>query len=293
VENTEKNISPSYIIKDDRFDTTLISEYHLCIEIKSDHFRFAVFSEPSQTFMWLEDYQTTLLWGQDKFTHFIKEIIKDHAFLGANYWRSIQIITHSDAFTMVPTDLFQPNDMAKYITFVTGKVPSPLEQILEYSYTTFRAHTVFSVESNLTSWIKSTYQSRAITPIHLSSIWIEGVLRQANPDGFHIYFEGDAVILLYIKEGKVTYCNRFIYRTADDLVYYVLFVMHVLSIDADAVILFYGEITTFADNYVMLAKSLPNIQFASSPTNVKFSQYFYEIPEHRYFALFSLKYLIY
>jgi hypothetical protein len=67
--------------------------------------------------------------------------------------------------------------------------------------------------------------------------------------------------------------------------------MNELGLPVTTSTMFYGEITSFSDRYIQLRQSLSNVKFALNPTKIRFSQYFDDLPEHRYYTLFSSFYL--
>ena len=67
--------------------------------------------------------------------------------------------------------------------------------------------------------------------------------------------------------------------------------MNELDLQTEMPVMFYGEITSFSEGYIQLSESLKNIKFALNPTKLRFSQYFDDLPEHRYYTLFSSYYL--
>lgn len=284
-------LTPTYSIQDDRFDPTLISEYHLMMEIHQERFRFAVFNDLSQTFIWLEDYQTVSLWGEDKYAHALRDIVKNHSFLGAHYWKSISISGQTSAYTLMPTEFFDPTLRHKYLAFATGRLPEGEEKILSYEQSTFHGQMIYTVEGSQIAWLKALYPNKRIVPTPLPAIWLEGILRQPDANGMHLHVVDGAVTIALIRQDKLKYINTFAYKTPEDFTYYVLFVAQELNIEPHDVKKVYGEMTSFSDVYQLLATHVEGLQFASLPTSFKFSQYFEGVPTHRYFSLFSLRYL--
>jgi len=285
------SLLPTYSIQDDRFDPTLISEYHLVMEIHAERFRFAVFNDLSQTFIWLEDYQTVSLWGEDKYAHALRTIIKNHSFLGAHYWKSIALSTQTPAYTLMPTEFFDPSMRHKYLAFSTGSLPEGDEKILAYEQSTFHGQLIYTVEGSQFAWLKTMYPGKKVIPAPAPGIWLEGLLRQPQADGYHMLVVDGAVTLALIRHEKVKYLNTFTFRTPEDFTYYVLFVAKELDVQPDEPKKIYGEMTSFSDIYQVLSAHVEGLQFASLPVGFKFSQYFEGVPPHRYFSLFSLRYL--
>ncbi|WP_259016842.1 DUF3822 family protein [Emticicia fluvialis] len=291
LEATVTNISPSFEVKDDRFDVSQIADCHLLIEAGHDRFRFAVYNTIHEVVMWLEDYHVFSLFKHSQLLATVKQIYKNHPFLSANYWKSIRLTVSTNHFTLIPDELYQPDDMAKYLNFAAGKNLSELEQAFEFKHGHSGIVNVFSVEKELVNWLKEMYPAKKITPQPLLSTLIEGSIKDKTNTGLHLYFEENYVSVVYFQDARLHFCNRLQYRTAQDMVYYVMFIMNELTLDADVPVRFYGEITTFSEGFVLLNKTFKNIEFAANPSRIKFSQYFEEMPEHRYYTLFCSYYL--
>ena len=285
------SIAPRFEIKDDRFDVGNLANYELYIQLSSDRLRFAVLDASNQTFLWLEDYHIYTPFKESQFIESLKTIYKEHPFLAANFWKSISLSVNSPYFTLIPNTYYNSEDAQKILNFAAGKVVVENEQVFEYKHSKFELVNLFAFDKVWSSWIKEMYPARKIAPVHIVSTLIEGISREKDFSGVHLYFEGNDIFIIYFKETKLYFCNKFYYRTPQDLLYYILFVVNELNLPEDIRITFYGEITSFAENFLEISKYLPNLHFANSPNGLKFSQYFDEVPEHRYYSLFSMGYL--
>lgn len=291
MENSVINILPSFEIKDDRFDTNQIADCHLLIEISRDRFRFTVHNSIHEVIMWLEDYHVFSLLNENQLIKTLKIIYQNHLFLAANYWKTIRLSVNANHFTLLPDEYYEADEAAKYLSFAAGKNLTEREQVFDFKFSRFGTVCVFGIEKEIISWFKEMYPARKITPVPVIGTLIEGIVQDRNNNGLHLYFEDYYVTIIYFKEAKLHFCNRFQFRTAQDMVYHVLFVMNELELQTDMPVLFYGEITSFSEGFVQLSKSLSNIKFALNPTKLRFSQYFEDLPEHRYYTLFSSYYL--
>lgn len=281
------NISPSFEIKDDRFDTNQIAESHLLIEVSRDRFRFAVYHSEHDVIMWLEDYHIFSLLTENQLLKSLKTIYQQHIFLSANYWKTIRLTVNANNFTLIPDEYYEANEAAKYLNFAAGKNLLEREQIFDFKHSRFGTVSIFGVEKELISWFKEMYPARKIIPVPVIASLLEGIVQDRNNNGLHLYFEDNFVTILYFKDAKLYFCNRFHFRMAQDMVYHVLFVMNELGLQTEMPVTFYGEITSFSEGYILLSASFKNIKFALNPTKLRFSQYFDDLPEHRYYTLFS------
>ena len=292
METLTLSISPTFEIKDDRFDTSQIADSHLMIEVSRDRFRFCIHNSLNNTIVWLEDYMIFALLNENQLLKSLKTIYQEHNFLAANYWKTIRLTVNSLHFTFIPEEFYLPEENTKYLQLAAGKILIDKEQIFDYHHSKFGTVGVFGIEKEVMNWFKEMYPAKKISPVHLLNTMIEGILQEKKPNGMHLYFEEGFVSMIYFKDNKLQFCNKFAYKTTQDLVYHVLFVMNELGLqNAETPVIFYGEITMFSEGYVMLARSLKNICFAKNPNKLIYSQYFDQLPEHRYFSLFSSYFL--
>jgi hypothetical protein len=290
LETLAVGISPSFEIKDDRFDVSQIADCHLLIEVGRDRFRFAIFNTLHNVFQWIEDYHVISILNENQALKAIKNIYQNHHFLAANYWKTIRISVQANYFTLIPDELYKAEDALKYLQFASGKLVSDTDAVFDFKHTNLGAVNIFGVEKEIYLWFKEMYPAKKITPVPVLGTLIEGILNSKKINGLHLYFEENHISIIYFKENKLFFCNRFYYLTPQDLVYHVLFVMNELGIEPEKPVIFYGEITSFSDSYELLSHSLSTIIFATNPPNLSFSQYFDELPEHRYYSLFSTIY---
>jgi len=291
LENPVLNILPSFEIKDDRFDTNQIADCYLLIEVSNNCFRFTVYNTLHNVIMWLEDYHIFSLLNDNQFLKTLKKVYQQHQFLSANYWKTICLSVNASHFTLIPEEYYEADEATKYLNFAAGNTVSEREQIFDFKHSHFGAVCIFGIEKETLIWFKEMYPARRINPIPVVGSLIEGIVKDRNNSGLHLYFEDYYITILYFKDAKLYFCNRFHFRTSQDMVYHVLFVMNELGLPVTTPTTFYGEITSFSDRYIQLTQSLSNVKFALNPTNIRFSQYFVDLPEHRYYTLFSLFYL--
>ncbi len=291
MDNSVSTIAPSFEIKDDRFDINQIADCQLLIEVSKERFRFSVYNSLYEVIMWLEDYHINSLLDQHQLLKTLNTLYSRHLFLAANYWKSIKVLVSVNHFTLMPEEFYDSLDAHKYLNFASGKNLSETEQIADYPLPFCRGMCIFGIEKEIYAWFRQMYPAKNIVPIPVVCALLDGIVQDEMADGLHLYFEEHHVTIVFFNDGKLILCNRFLFRTSDDLIYHVLFVMNELSLSNDIPVMLYGEITSFADAYLQLSLTLEQIRFANNPKKARFSQYFDELFEHRYYTLFSALHL--
>ena len=290
MEDSTKEIQPIFEVKDERFEIGQIASCHLLIEVSKDRFRFAVFHTIHDMFIWMEDYQIITVLNENQLLETLQKIYDQHHFLAANYWKSVSLSVNSNYFTFIPEEIFQRDDSSKYLNFAAGSQLNEAHYIYDFKHQYIDAYNIFGVEKKLINWFKEMYTVKKITPVHLISTLVECIRQLPDPDGIHIHVEEGNLAVVYYKAKSLQFCNRFNYRTPQDAAYHILFVFNQLSLTAATPLTFYGEITTFSEIYAIINKNMTSITFGSMPSNLKFSYFFDDMPEHRYCSLFSTLY---
>ncbi|MBC8155080.1 MAG: DUF3822 family protein [Bacteroidetes bacterium] len=289
---TEASPSPTISIRSDLFDPAQIDKSVLCIEVAKDRFRFLVL-DANRHGCWLEDYTFSSLLSERPITEALSALFQQHPLLQSSDttqpWQQVRVSLNSTSFTLIPTPLFRKEYASSYLSLVRGGALPTHEYAQAYAHEE-GFYSVFNVEYALSEYFSATYPLQTITFVHQTSALIRATA--AHPQtaqSLCLYFEDEFVTILLRADGKLTYCNRFGFKNAQDLTYYVLYVIDELALESLSVaILLYGEITPFADTFARLAQFLPHLTFGHTPQGLTLSADFNDLPEHRYLSLYGL-----
>ena len=264
----------------------------LYMEVGRDRFRFLVQNGQRQVCV-LEDYTFPSLLSDRSLTDLLPDLIREHSVLSAGLWQGIRVGVNSSTFTLVPQPLFRKEYAGSYLTLMRGSDLQATEFAQSFAHQDEGFLSVFSLEHPLADFFAELYPLQPITFLHQTDglLWATASLARLalTPDQIWLYFEDEFVTIVYRHQQKLRYCNRFGYRNAQDLTYYVLYVVDELKLLPETVkVNLYGEITPFADTYTSLSRFLPNLAFGPVPPNLNATAEFAELPDHRYLALYGL-----
>jgi hypothetical protein len=94
--------------------------------------------------------------------------------------------------------------------------------------------------------------------------------------------------LLVIRDKKLQYCNSFEYRTSEDLLYYVLYTLEQLGIQAsETELLISGDILKPSIIADYLEKYMGILRFIDAGSEVRLSPVLSELPIHLYYPLMN------
>ena len=289
-----QTISSFLAVNQDNLSNIDVSKHELLVEVSANRFRFCVIDAAKQLCVGLEDYALDgLLLGNQQMQPLLEQIYRQHSLLSSQVWKNVWISFNTPHFTLVPEVFFRKEYAESYLQLVKGNTASESEQILNHCLETPDAQNIFTADRALREWFLNTYTLQIPTFLHQTSALIYGTLQLSVSKEIQtcltLYFEDDFLTLVLARADKLLFCNKFAYKSAADMVYFVLFVLETLHFKPSSVNAFlYGEITPFSDDYQSLQRFLPNLSFGNSPANLGLSADFDDLPEHRYFSLYSI-----
>lgn len=254
---------PAFSVTDSRFTIDHIPESELIFELSDTYFRFAIKQLSDHKFVWLEDF--TIYQDLD-IAEFILNILENHSLLSARFWKVIKFICHSTIKTVIPSHLddYQIDELwhSLYGEVQTNKLRLH-QKIGENTL-------LFEVLSEPLLAIQSFYGDKAISIRPVESI---------------VYPATRKTMLLFYRNGLQVFkgFEHFVSYAANDFES----IKKVLNISEAQKIEVLGEVTEYSNIYRSLKNSYPQLQLSPSKGNLVFSQYFQDIPKHRYFIIFN------
>jgi len=282
--------------------------YLLALEMGKDRFRFGVtetsvatgrkpVTDAQPRCIWLEEYTFSSLLAEDTLLPSLETIYRSHPVLQrpADFWGQVRVSVNTPSFTLVPSHLFRKEYAASYLQLMRGSALPFTEHAYAFAHPAEGFHCVFSVDTRLTDWLAATYPLQQVALVHQTSALIQAsalLCRRSAGPNLLLYFEDEYVTIVARQGTGLRLCNKFAYKNAADLAYYVLYVLSELRWEPASVgTLLYGEITPFADSYASLARFLPQLSFGSTLPELALTPDFDELPEHRYLSLYGLNLL--
>ena len=286
------DLQPTVKVADESFGTESTSRCTLCIEIDDLRFRFCVVEEGTLRCRWLEDYASDTFMDDGEVLEKMKQIAAEHPFLSSDAWKHIRVAVNTNAFTLIPAAVFRKEYTAEYLRLALGRAVSPEDRAMYHHLPVVDAYNVFTMPKAWSDWLQEQFPLQNIEFCHLTSPLISGSLAShqeyGEPRLLSLYLEEDYLTLVFSREQRLIFCNRFKYKNPSELTYLVLFALNTLNyLPEEVQVYLYGEITPYAETYTELARFLPHLHFGKVPGRLHYSTYFEDIPEHRYFGLLN------
>lgn len=290
--DTQTALIPLLEIRDEKFDAEKCAEYELMMELGPERIRFFVLGHTNKQVLCLEDYVIGGLPNEKKGVDWLSQLFQNHSFLGTPLWKKVVICFNTPSFTLVPDSYFRKEYAPSYLELVRGKIRNT-EQLTHQEVRRIKARNVFSVEKERWEWLLNTYTPQLPVFIHQTNALIEGTLRLSVLDKkatiATLHFEDDFVTLTLARHEQLLFCNKFTYKTAADMGYFVMFVLDSLQLTSENIHCYlYGEITLYSEDYQLLQKFFPHLLFGRNPPEMTLGTAFEDLPEHRYFGLYNI-----
>tara|TARA_R110002049_G_scaffold202300_4_gene372810 strand:+ start:1309 stop:2166 length:858 start_codon:yes stop_codon:yes gene_type:complete len=257
------------------------NNYHLSLQISIDGFCFALFHLQERKYIGIAEYvipsSTNILVGD-----FIASIILNDPWLTGDF-KSVSVGLSISKNTLIPLALFEENQLTNYLELNSG-----IDSIGHPGYDRLlktESVNCYSQDLQLANIISYYYPSAQF--IHQNSTLIEATAQVTNKQPFiHIQFNRMNIDLAVFIENQLHLQNSFDYKTTEDVIYYLLYVMEQLALSQEKTILYIsGNIVKDSNVYQLLYKYIKDIELVELPKQVEYSQPIRLAEPHHYYLL--------
>ena len=198
-------------------------QYILVIEVHTEHFSLFLYNpeNPAECFFYRLPVDKRLgILSQ------FKEVFYEHAFLTCPF-RKVLILNHTPEFTYIPNSLFEEESKEVYMRFLftsaSGKV---LHQTLLKPEMTI----LHTMPEELYGFLHRSFPEAAIVHHTAATIaWCQGKYALTDGNRMIIYRQPDGMDILCFSRQQLLLSNHFRCASADDAVYYALFIFKQLK----------------------------------------------------------------
>lgn len=243
------------------FDIEKLYQYQLSCEVSDTSFSCSVVDIVNNQRVVSEKYDFPESKENNSISFYLTQIYATHDFLKSLRWKAIEIIIDNQSFTLVPADLFKKEYTTRYLQLARGRHITNDEEVHTYIHEDLGIVNIYSTDLELYNWFSSTYPLIDLRYQHKTSQMIDLAIFTSKAQTAFLYFGNHHFTMVITANGTLKFCNRFEYKTNQDLVYYVLFTMNELEIEPDEIILrIYGNIKEQSEDFDLLNQYLTNIK---------------------------------
>lgn len=276
-------LSPQQRFFDERFNKKL-NQLHLFLQLSKRGLFCSHFEETSKEYLSFERYNFEGDGSWFSAQRSLEKILPTEQFQTA---KKIIVNVVTPLYTLVPKALFDEQELANYMKF-----NHPIEEENQYRFyhnlvESFDAVIVYAIPRGLEFLTKAKLPPFNFN--HFTLPLLEAIgLQQNKTEQLCIHIQQEQFEVIYSPNNKLEFFNSFEYKSTEDFIYYLLYVMEQLSLDRESTtVKLYGQFEEKSSIYEMLYKYIRTVEIGKRPTDVKFSPVLSEIPSHYYFNLFN------
>ena len=260
------------------------SVYTLHIQFNFETFNAAVLDAKQNKFLGILSYNFEEINDATVIVNRIKQILGSHKVFQQKF-RAVKIAYLGHKSTLVPVDIFENTKARDYLDM---NYPIEEGEIIRASkFRNLDAILVYSMPSEFPKLLRK-YFPKAI--INHSCVSLLDTLLNENKRSGETYVYVNVHLYTYemiiISKGRLVLYNTYEFKTAEDFIYYVLFVYEQFSLNTEEVpLIMMGYITEESELYEITYQYVRNIFFMDWPADNEYDenleelypQYFYNL----------------
>jgi hypothetical protein len=216
--------------KEAQVDIILEDYYHLSIQVSLNGLSFCILDSIGKKIVRAASYRFTSRLNPYEAQKELKAFVKSQA-IEQYAFSEVVAVHRNDLFSLVPKVLFDPQELPNYLKFNARILANDL---LEYDeIPSFDLVNVYVPFVNINNAIYDLFGEFEFK--HHGTVLIESLLgsaaRISEPVCF-AYVTPEAFDLIVIQQKKLLFFNTFSYKTPEDFLYYLLFSLEQLPLDA-------------------------------------------------------------
>lgn len=262
--------------------------YKLSIQLSLDGFFFCLFNEAQNKFLSIESVTFRNVKNAENFCTLFENYFQNHSWLNLSYKR-VNVLFESSNSTLIPTPLYDEKEKENY-TKLNFSLTDDLE-IRTDKLANVDAYKIYTVPIEIIDLLNKLFPGCFL--YSHAGILIESllVLNKNQPLHKRCYVNvRNSYLDIIISEGrKLLYYNSFNYKTKEDFIYYLIFVLDQLKLNPEEIeLVLSGYIDKNSKLFELVYKYVRNVSFPQLATSYKYSYIFNDIPAHHYFNLLNL-----
>jgi hypothetical protein len=271
---------------DETFDINKTSTLHLSIQASLDGFLFAVLEPRKLKYLALKHYRFEQVTSADLLFEQIRDILQQDPLLQQTY-EGVSCIQVDNRSTLLPAALFDKNHLKSYFEF--NHVLNDLDELRYNFLKHVDAYLVFPIYHEianlyLKSWVNASFYHQA-TP------FISEAIHTGSNTGklASIHFSHGHFDVAVTNNQELIFHNNFMFRSEDDLLYFILFVFDKLGLEQESTpLVLSGEVDKFSERPSLLKRYFRNLKFRNAPAEFQYPYVFESIQEHTCLGLFKV-----
>jgi hypothetical protein len=277
--------APTLSLRDETFDATNPTAYHLYALASPGRLRLAVLDAARQKIVAFDDLPLAELAALPT--------VAATTLLGQPGWARLRLGLAGRATPLLPAPLYRTGDEAAYLRLHHELAPDeePLAYTLALPAPATDIVSLFAAPASLVQWLQQVHGPSARLLPQASAL-LGGLLHQRGPSAAprQLYLNlADQELTAIVLGTQVDFCNSFTVSTAEDVAYYTILVMQELGLNPDQdLVTIWGDLTADSATFALLSTYVRQLRFGTRPFGLQYFYYLNEVADYRHFDLFSL-----
>jgi hypothetical protein len=202
----------------------------------------------------------------------------------------VRVLIEQGKSTLIPEALFVEEEKRNIFNFnIAGGNFQDIE--LKHDHlTSIAAYGIYQLPGAMATLIGKYFAGAQV--FHHSTAFIQSLfLKFRNADSDRQLFVNTAASrldILQIKNKRLDYYNSFLYNTAEDFMYYLVFVVEQLNLNPESLeMVLMGEIEKHSPLADLILKYIRHVKFIERNADFRYSFVFDQLPGHYYYNLLN------
>ncbi|WP_139958799.1 DUF3822 family protein [Flavicella sediminum] len=240
-----------------------LKETYLSIQISLDGFSFCIYDRTSSKYIAFEAYSLEHLEIQNPESLLapLQAIFEENVLLQQNNFKKVSVHYNNELSTIVPQKYFSEDKLDSYLTHTIKVLATDFIAFDEID--ALQANAVYIPYVNINNYLFSLFGSFEYK--HSSSVLLETLsnkFKATQAKKMCVNVSSSSFQIVVLEEGKLLFFNAFHYQTAEDFIYYILFVCEQLQLDTNSIdTLLFGDIEKESELFRIAYQYIRNINF--------------------------------
>lgn len=292
------NFKAIHTYSDPGLDKQKTYEYDLSIRMHADGLSYVVMDGNTNKFLHLEAFDISEpgrklhIPGEPENTSSDKLA---QLFDGELNWlcqpfKNTRILLEQGKSTLIPEALFLEEEKTLIFDFNVAEDRIDAANLKHDYLRAASAYNIFHLPPKMSQLIQKCFDNASV--FHHSTACIQSILlKHRNIDsGKQLFVNAAAshVDILQISNKKLEYYNSFVYNTAEDFMYYLVFIVEQLELNPESVeLIVSGEIEKHSPLSDLIHKYIRHVSYIERNADFRYSFIFDSLPGHYYYNLLN------
>jgi hypothetical protein len=271
-------------IMDALFDDQTSDELCLSVKITENSLIGAALNKTKNIIFSFEKWSIQNKEGFFGISESLKKIYEDSSLLKRKYNNSTFLID-TGVHTIIPEKFFSENDAKKYLEFNFSLNSN--EKINTDDIKSIAAKNIYLLPAEIEISVKKLFQNYCFQ--HVSSVLAASLLSMNEPqEKVLVNISSGRIDILASKNKDLLFCNSFYFKSAEDMIYYILQVYKQLNLDPQFVpVMLAGDIEKKSAAFEIIYKYIKDIFFCKPSDKMDCIKEIKEMKDHKNYCLFN------